>query len=435
MPTELEEIAASPNLLISLQLVDFISHGNTQIRQTAVENLVPYSLSQPSIFKTNQLLPIKDLKLLYDRSSSHNSADVQQTTDLTALQPIAKDAITILINLSTDKEVLEYLVTDKEFLSTLLGKVTNPTEANANLLAMLLANLAKSDDIKELLTLTRPAPEALHSNSLAIDQLLDLFVKGADGTYNKEADYNYLSYLFADLAKHSEGRTYFLTPQSYDKVVPLTKLTVFTEHKSEIRRKGVASTIKNVAFEIESHPRFFSEEEINILPYLLLPIMGNEEYDEEETMAMLPDLQLLPPDKERDRDPSIIQTHVETLMLLTTTREGRDLMREIKVYPIIRETHLRVENDEVREACERLVQVLMRDEEGEEKVDAGMTALTRRPARPGSSKPFSAAGSSPKPFSAYSNGIAGSWASQDPEEDKKEKEEESDSDDDKIVEV
>jgi hypothetical protein len=30
----------------------------------AVENLVPYSLSQPSIFKTNQLLPIKDLKLL-----------------------------------------------------------------------------------------------------------------------------------------------------------------------------------------------------------------------------------------------------------------------------------------------------------------------------------------------------------------------------------
>jgi len=31
---------------------------------TAVENLVPYSVSQPAIFKTNQLLPIKDLKLL-----------------------------------------------------------------------------------------------------------------------------------------------------------------------------------------------------------------------------------------------------------------------------------------------------------------------------------------------------------------------------------
>jgi hypothetical protein len=31
---------------------------------TAVENLVPYSLSQPAIFKTNQLQPITDLKLL-----------------------------------------------------------------------------------------------------------------------------------------------------------------------------------------------------------------------------------------------------------------------------------------------------------------------------------------------------------------------------------
>jgi hypothetical protein len=31
---------------------------------SAVENLVPFSLSQPAIFKTNELLPIKDLKLL-----------------------------------------------------------------------------------------------------------------------------------------------------------------------------------------------------------------------------------------------------------------------------------------------------------------------------------------------------------------------------------
>ncbi len=82
---------------------------------------------------------------------------------------------------------------------------------------------------------------------------------------------------------------------------------------------------------------------------------------------MLPDLQLLPSDKARDSDPQIILTHLETLLLLTTTREGRDLMREVKVYPIIRETHLHVEDEEVREAADRLVQVLMRDEEDEGK--------------------------------------------------------------------
>jgi Domain of unknown function (DUF383)/Domain of unknown function (DUF384) len=286
-------------------------------------------------------------------------------------------------------------------------------EPNANLIAMLLANLAKWDDLKYIFALERPAPKELQSSNKAIDQLLDLFVKGADGTYNKDADYDYLAYFFADLAKHEEGRKYFLTKQDYDNVMPLTKITVFTEHKSDIRRKGVASTIKNVAFDIDSHPSFLSEDEINILPYLLLPIMGNEEYEEEDMMSMLPDLQLLPPDKQRDSNPTILQAHIETLMLLTTTREGRDIMREIKVYPIIRETHLQVDHDEMRDPCERLVQVLMRDEEGEEKVDEGMTALNR------TSKPISK-----KPFSSGSAG----WASQEAEE-------VDESDDDAVVEV
>ena len=241
----------------------------------------------------------------------------------------------------------------------------HPEEPNANLLAMLLANLTKSDELKSLLNRKQEAPKELGSDETIINQLMDLFVKGQDGTYNKKADFDYLAYVFADISKHPEVRKHFLTSQKYDGVIPLTKLKVFTEHKSEIRRKGVASTIKNVAFEIPSHPSFLDESEINILPYILLPIMGNEEYDVDETMDMLPDLQLLPPDKKRDPDHTIVQTHVETLTLLTTTREGRDLMRQVKVYPIIRETHLRVNNEEVQEACERLVQVLARDEEGE----------------------------------------------------------------------
>jgi len=232
---------------------------------------------------------------------------------------------------------------------------------------MLLANLAKCDDLKSLSTRKQPAPSALSSDDLILNQLMDLFVKGANGSYNKHADFDYLAYLIADLAKHPEIRQYFVTPQSYDGVVPLSKIKVFTEHKSDVRRKGVASAIKNVAFDVPSHPAFLDEDRVNILPYLLLPITGNEQYDEDEMMDMLPDLQLLPPDKRRDSDPTIIQTHIETLMLLTATREGRELMRRVKVYPIIRETHLRVEHEGVQEVCERIVQVLMRDEEGEEK--------------------------------------------------------------------
>ncbi|KAL9620024.1 MAG: hypothetical protein Q9160_005402 [Pyrenula sp. 1 TL-2023] len=280
-------------------------------------------------------------------------------------QPIAKNAVIILINLSNDDEVIRYLAEDDALLESMLRKITDIKDPTANEVGMLLANLAKSNTLKRALTLKRSIPASISSSAVAMDQLMDCFVKGAEGKVNKAADFDYLAYFFADISKHEEGRKYFTERQDYDGVVPITKLTVFTEHDSHVRRKGVASTIKNVAFEIPSHPSLFAEDEVNLLPYVLLPLAGSEEFSEEESAAMPPDLQLLPPDKARDADKDILVTHLETLLLLTTTREGREVMREKKVYPIVRETHLHVEDDEVREACDRLVQMLLRDEEGE----------------------------------------------------------------------
>ncbi|KAH6895767.1 hypothetical protein B0T10DRAFT_478799 [Thelonectria olida] len=337
MPTELEE------------LVGFIAHPHPQIRQVAIVNCVPYSTAEPALFKSEDLKPIKDLKLLV---KDHPN--------------VSEHAINILVNLSGDQDVLENLATDEKFLDTLFTRIVHPEEPSANLLAMLLANLTKSEALKQIIKRKQQPPEQLGSDDSVLNQLMDLFVKGQDGTYNKKADYDYLAYVFADLSKHPEIRKYFLETQKYDQVIPLTKIRVFTDHKSDIRRRGVASTIKNVAFEVDAHPAFLSEDDINILPYILLPIMGSEEYDVDEMMDMLPDLQLLPPDKKRDPDNTIVQTHVETLTLLTTTREGRDLQRRVKVYPIIRETHLHVNHEGVQEACERLVQMLQGDEPSEE---------------------------------------------------------------------
>ncbi|KAI5305321.1 hypothetical protein KEM56_004733 [Ascosphaera pollenicola] len=284
-------------------------------------------------------------------------------------EQISKNALLCLINLSSEKEVLKELAEDDAFLETILGKLTNPKEPHVNELSMLLANLAKSDSIKRIITLKRAVPKDVSTSENALDQLMDCFIKGQDGGLSKtkaaNRNYDYLSYFFADISKFDDGRKYFTTKQDYDSVIPVTKLTVFTEDPSHIRRKGVASTLKNIAFEVDEHPNLLSESGVNVLPYILLPLAGPEEFTDEESSAMLPDLQLLPPDKARDSDPEILVTHLETLLLLTTTREGRDHMREIKVYPLIRECHLHVEDDNVREVCDRLVQILMRDEEGE----------------------------------------------------------------------
>lgn len=250
---------------------------------------------------------------------------------------------------------------------------------------MLLANLSKSPLLTDhLLTLSRTPPTPLSTSAIAIDQLLDCFVKGADGTYNPTANYDYLSYLFADLAKEESGRRHFLLPRAADQsIVPVTKLIVFTEHKSAIRRRGVANTIKNVAFDVPSHPLLLANEGdsvmpssrqhtnaspgigIGLLPYILLPLMGSEEYSDADTEGMLDECQLLAPDKQRDAQNDILLTHLETLLLLTTTPEGRRRLRDVQVYPIVRELHLHNEDEGVRDGCDRLVQILMRDEEGE----------------------------------------------------------------------
>jgi len=90
--------------------------------------------------------------------------------------------------------------------------------------------------------------------------------------------------------------------------------------------------------------------------------MGSEEYDDEETTSMPPEMQLLDPSKTRETDMNVIATHLESLLMLTTTKDVRSQMREISTYPVVRELHLAVNDEKVRELCERLVDVLQRDD-------------------------------------------------------------------------
>ncbi|EWC44216.1 hypothetical protein DRE_06961 [Drechslerella stenobrocha 248] len=235
--------------------------------------------------------------------------------------------------------------------------------------------MAKHDSIPEkIMHLKREKPKqewGVSDSENVIDQLMDLFVKGSEKTLNTNANFDYLAYLFADIARHAKGRRYFIETQAYDSVIPITKLIVFTEHKSLIRRKGVASTLKNSLFDIKSHTVLISDSAVNLLPYLLLPLMGPEEYPDDESLSMPVEVQLLPPDKERESDSSIISTHLESIMLLTTTREARDSLREKQVYSVIREVHLAVEDENVRDICQRLVDVLQRDEADDSARGAG----------------------------------------------------------------
>jgi len=146
----------------------------------------------------------------------------------------------MLVNLSSSSAVLDSLIGDTVFHGLLISKIVSQGCSNADQASMLLANMTKSDSFSEKL-IDLPALDGAKGGAVSVlDQLMDCFVKGT----NPEASYDFLAYVFADVSRLPAGRAYFTKRRDYDGVIPICKLTVFTEHKSLIKRKGVASTIK-----------------------------------------------------------------------------------------------------------------------------------------------------------------------------------------------
>ena len=111
---------------------------------------------------------------------------------------------------------------------------------------MLLANMAKSDSmIARLQSLRRRQQQAavvvapgaaaaaapLTSSEMALDQLIELFNKGANGGYNPAADYDYLGYVFADMVKVriqvANFATYLPLEEGYGQADFLTDVTLY----------------------------------------------------------------------------------------------------------------------------------------------------------------------------------------------------------------
>lgn len=338
---------------------------------------------------------------------------------------MVKNSLTILINLCDDSVILESLSSDPKFVDYVGNSILDVSHPHTDLFCMLLANLAKRDTIVSIFDFKRRAlnakltavadpasvsaaeaagtqPVALPQEELEkiqkgrdnreaaatkifgppgyrdlIDCLLDCFVKGYDRKLNKFATFDYLAYFFSDLSRFTKGREHFVSPRveqpeysekntadkTGEQVYPVTKLLVFSESPSKIRREGVASTIKNCLFDVKVHKTLVFNPDINILPYILLPLTGNEEIPEDEMFELPEELQLLPDTKKRETESSILVTYIECLLLLSSTKEIRQYLRDKSVYTIIKILHANTDQEDVAEACDRLVQVLMRDDD------------------------------------------------------------------------
>ncbi|KAL8276156.1 hypothetical protein RQP46_011450 [Phenoliferia psychrophenolica] len=378
-----------------LELLAFLKDPNPQVRRIALAELLPYTATD----KTERSLFLRD-------------QHVEQVATLCAdTELIAHDALSALINLTNSALATVRIAKIDGFVAGIVRMIISEKALLADLAAMLLSNMTKVDSVSlDLLALRLPFPGVAAAAAAAtpgeeetdapmvteepledveaLDLLLEVFLKGEGKKYNPNADYDFLASVFANVSTITPGRSYLLAAPSPELEPPLVKLISFTEHPSTIRRGGVASSIKNSAFLKDAHSRLVATTNeapavpgsIDLLPQMLLPLCGPEEFDLDD-MEKLPEiLQLLPPDKVREPDPAIRLILVETLVLLATTRACRESMRTRGVYYVIKAAHLAETVSKVTEPMVRLVDLLMREEGPDtaiEEVDEDMEAPTK----------------------------------------------------------
>ncbi|KAJ1888966.1 Protein hgh1, partial [Kickxella alabastrina] len=206
------------------ELIDFLKSPRSDVRQMAASYIVSFSKPGSEYFaflKANAERLVRPLLVICHET------------------PIAANsAMSTLVNLTTDTTVCR-LLADEDSLSMIVTLITVPSSMIADTTCMLLSNLTKLDAICRLLdTLNVTEVPGICNSPKAMDQLTDVFVKGMDKQYNRNAQFSFLASVFADMTNFPFGRRYFLERTAYDGKLPITKIMVFSEYPDIIRRGG-----------------------------------------------------------------------------------------------------------------------------------------------------------------------------------------------------
>lgn len=134
---------------------------------------------------------------------------------------------------------------------------------------MILSNLSRHESLVETVL------DTIEGTEETIHRLVTCFTMIS---YNKKgAKLGYLGPIFSNLSQHHRGRQLIC-----NQVALLQRILPFTNHEEDvIRRGGAVGLVKNVCFDSTLHEGLLSPK-VDVLPYLLLPLAGPEEFDDED---------------------------------------------------------------------------------------------------------------------------------------------------------
>ncbi|XP_075705594.1 protein HGH1 homolog [Rhinoderma darwinii] len=261
--------------------------------------------------------------------------------------PLVRDSYHILVNLTSDPRTHPALLAVPPLLPTLTERLTDPRYVYADSVCTALCNLSREESSCRAVLRALEAP--------GLNALLEMI---CSPSYNAAAHLHYLGPLMCNLTQLPEGRSFILDRSRcvLQRLLPYTHL-----QGSVVRRGGVVGTLRNCCFSHGDHAWLLGED-VDVLPFLLLPLAGGEEYTEEEAEVLPPDLQYLPEDKQREPDPDVRKMLIESLQLLCATQDGRRSLKDRGTYLILRSLHSWETEADVKRTCEKVIQILIGDE-------------------------------------------------------------------------
>lgn len=269
-----------------------------------------------------------------------------------------------MINISASETSSEALLksspTNQEGTGLLQIIVKNILDVNSKLADMhlsILSNITRSERLVEPIV-----HQLLQIDSTIYDKFVAAFSK-IDYNQNQQT-LNYLAPVFSNLSQSSTFRQ-LVANKSQSRLIQ--RLLPFVNHETSlIRRGGITGLLKNICFDSSLHEWLLSPD-VDVLPYILLPLAGPEEFDDETNENLPLELQFLDADKKREPDVDIRTILLESLAQLCATRNGRNYLRDKSAYEILRELHKFEVSDEgdmkSLRACENVVDIIIRTED------------------------------------------------------------------------
>ncbi|XP_055375231.1 protein HGH1 homolog [Condylostylus longicornis] len=275
---------------------------------------------------------------------------------------VAKDAILSLINLTANTtDAIKIFETSKNIepkfplVFKAIESITNKNSELADPWTMVISNLTRVETL---------VPEILENLQSEEKIILDLVKAFTQIDYNiAKAKLHYLGPIFCNLTQTTKGRELICNSKYnlMEKIIPFTSY-----NENTIRRGGTIGILKNICFDPVYHD-FVLNDKDDILHCLLYPLIGPEEYTDEENEKFPIELQYMPETKCREEDPDLRVMLLECLLQLCATKKHREFLRSKGTYEILREYHkweLNVGKDKkALLLCENVVDILIKKEE------------------------------------------------------------------------